>query len=391
MGEGVTSIGGYAFKDCSGLTSITIGSSVTRIGQCAFLDCSGLTSVTIPNSVTSIGYYAFNGCSGLTSITVESGNTVFDSRNNCNAIIVTTSNTLIAGCMNTIIPESVTSIGNHAFYGCSALTSVIIPESVTSIGNYAFYGCSGLTSIVVESGNTVYDSRDNCNAIIETATNTLIRGCMNTIIPNSVTSIGDGAFGYCSGLTSITIPNSVTSIGYFAFGLCSGLTSVTIPEGVTSIGSHAFDSCHCLTSITIPENVTSIEEETFYGCRSLTTVTIGSGVTSIGKWTFWRCSGLQSIICYAKETPEVKEDTFEFDRVSRITLQVPRESVQKYKDHPVWGKFKIEVITGIEDVWSGESGEDFERSIYDLSGRRLPAGRMPQGIFIRNGKKIAVK
>ena len=268
----VTSIGLFAFSHCTSLTSVTIGNSVTSIGQSAFSGCSGLTSITIPNSVTSIGNYLFSGCSDLTSLKVESGNTVYDSRDNCNAIIETATNTLIYGCMNTIIPNSVTSIGEWAFSGCSGLTSVSIPNSVTSIGSTAFsgcsdltsvtipnsvtsigtsafYGCSGLTSIKVESGNTKYDSRNNCNAIIETATNTLISGCKNTVIPNSVTIIGSSAFGGCSGLTSITIPNSVTSIGQAAFSGCSGLTSITIPNSVTTIGTSAFANCRGLTSV----------------------------------------------------------------------------------------------------------------------------------------------
>ena len=170
------------------------------------------------------------------------------------------------------IGNSVTSIGKCAFYGCSGLTSVTIPNSVTSIRQGAFGSCSGLTSIKVESGNSVYDSRENCNAIIETATNTLISGCKKTIIPNSVTSISWYAFYECSGLTSVTIPNSVTSIGDGAFEHCTGLTSVTIPNSVTSIGYWAFCDCTGLTSVIIPNSVTSIGDEAFWGCIGLTRI-----------------------------------------------------------------------------------------------------------------------
>ena len=204
--------------------------TLTYIGDEAFRDCSSLTSVTIPKGVTSIGEDAFLDCSALTSVT---------------------------------IPNSVTSIGGSAFAGCESLKSVTIPNSVTSIGWGAFRDCSSLTSMVVASGNSTYDSRDNCNAIIETATNTLIAGCQNTTIPNSVTSIGGHAFEDCSALTSVTIPNSVTSIGDEAFLGCSSLTSVTIPNSVTSIGWYAFEGCPKLKYITIPNGVTSIGYSAF--------------------------------------------------------------------------------------------------------------------------------
>ena len=202
---GSTSVRGiwYNFNSSSRTAEVTYkGSSPNQYDEYSgsIVIPSSVTYNSVTYSVTSIGISAFDGCSALTSIT---------------------------------IPNSVTSIGDYAFKGCSGLTSVTIPNSVTSIGNYAFSGCSGLTSISVESGNTHYDSRNSCNAIIETSSNTLIAGCKNTVIPNSVTSIGDYAFSGCSDLTSVTIPNSVTSIGNYAFNGCSGLTSITIPNSVT--------------------------------------------------------------------------------------------------------------------------------------------------------------
>jgi len=298
LSEGVTSIGDSTFYNCKKLTTVTIGNSITSIGSSVFYGCSGLTNITIGNSVTSIGNYAFYNCRGRTYIAVDSNNQTYDSRNNCNAIIETSTNKLILGCKNTIIPDSVTSIGSSAFSYCSGLTSITIPDSVTSIGSNAFAYCSGLT---------------------------------NVTIPNSVTSIGDGAFCGCSSLTSsITIPNSVTSIGIDTFYNCSKLTSITIPDSVTSIGINAFSGCSGLTSITIPNSVTSIGGQAFQSCSGLANITIGNSVTSIADQAFYYCTGLTSITCNATKAPTIKSGTFRNVKTGG-TLTVPAGS-----NYDVW-------------------------------------------------------
>lgn len=189
----------------------------------------------------------------------------------------------------------VTSIVSYAFKECTKLTGINIPKSVTSIGDFVFAFCTNLTSIKVTEGNPVFDSRENCNAIIHTAKNTLILGCQNSTIPSSVTTIGQYAFGWCTGLTSITIPNSVTNIEYMAFMGCSNLSSIIIGENVESIRRWAFEKCSSLTSVIIPNSVTTIEEEAFRECDNLSSVVIGDGVKNIERLTFLLCTNLSSV------------------------------------------------------------------------------------------------
>ncbi len=293
---GTLTIADLAFERCY-LTSINIPDSVTNIGDRAFFLCRDLTSITIPDSVTSIGKDAFLDCPGLISITVDSDNKAYFSEGNC--LIKKSTNTLILGCKNSIIPSSVKTIGEFAFSGCSGLTSIAIPNSVTSIEYGAFTGCSGLTEITVDFSNTVYLSTDNC--LIKKSTNTLILGCKNSIIPNNVTSIGYHAFNSCDGLTSITIPDSVTSIGDYAFFLCRDLTSITIPNGVTIIGDFAFSSCSDLLSVTMPNSVTSIGDSAFLSCDNLTNITFEGTKTewaAIEKGSAWKNNvGIYTVHC----------------------------------------------------------------------------------------------
>ena len=252
----VTTIGKGAFCGCDSLTSINIPNSVTMIGNWAFSLCKSLTSINISNSVTTIGEYAFSDCHSLTSITIPSsvvtiignpfcrwhGNLYNESKAFIyeDHVLFNKNKTILieyrAKETNYTIPNSVTTIGDHAFYGCKFLISINIPNSVTTIGNLAFSGCDSLTSIN---------------------------------IPNSVTTIGKGAFVGCESLTNINIPNSVTTIGEQAFWGCDSLTSITIPNSVTTIGEQAFAFCDSLTSINIPNSVTTIEDGAFYGCENI--------------------------------------------------------------------------------------------------------------------------
>ena len=355
----VTKIGNYAFSGCSSLTSVTIPNSTTSLGECAFNDCDGLTSFTISDSVDSIGNGAFYSCSNLASITIGNsvtsiGATAFCF---CDRLTIVT------------IPESVTAIGNSAFQGCinikefngkfastdkrclivdgvlnsfapADLAEYTIPDSVTAIGNSAFYMCSKLTSVT---------------------------------IPNSVYSIGNGAFYNCSNLTSVTIPDSVTQIGNWAFQHCSSLTSITIPDSVITLGGNPFWACtslaefngkfasedkHCLlvdsvlnsfaigcgvTEYTVPDSVTSIGYGAFRSCNSLTSINIPNGITSIDAYAFENCTYLKTVTCAAITPPTLGGSAFR-DNAPDRKIYVPSGSVDAYKAAEGWSEYADAIV-----------------------------------------------
>lgn len=324
-GVDVTSIGDKAFYDCNNLTSVTLPDGVTSIGDEAFAGCSNLTDINIPDSVSSIGERAFEGCSGISleelQIEAEEENELDtpeeDEQNEADVPEEDEQNesdvpederqnkmgspraveedfVIENGVLkkyqgsggDVIVPDGVTSIGDHAFSRDDSVTSVILPNSVTNIGNEAFWMCGSLTSINIPNGVTSIGEKAFSNCSRLTSIN----------LPDNVTDIEDGAFEWCYNLTSIDIPDGVTSIGNKVFEMCNGLISVTLPNSLISIGDSAFADCYNLSSINIPNGVTSIGYMAFDDCRSLANVTFPNSVTSIDSYAFNGCSSLTSVI-----------------------------------------------------------------------------------------------
>lgn len=385
----VVSIGERAFFYCYELSSLKLNDGLKTIGKEAFLGCETLESISIPASVESIGQSAIAICQALKSVKVEEGNKVYDSRNNCNAIIETANNSLIAGCNATTIPYGIESIVKAAFRGCEKITSIDIPSSVAYIGEEAFLLCKSLTTIsipasvtyisgnpfiqcyslktiIVDKANKDFDSRENCNAIIETATNKLISGCNSTLIPIGVTAIGQRAFSELK-LSKIDIPATVTSIGIKAFAFCNNLTSVKIPNGVTTLGELAFFDCQSLTSVEIPASLTRIEESVFESCKSLKDVYL---------------YGTEGKECYVNSFLGIAEDA---------VLHVDASLVDMYKAD--WNSIFSNIVpleaTGIENIHADDNKQPYR--IYSVDGKQQNA--MQKGINIlryKNGKTIKV-
>ena len=399
----VTKIGESAFQtfyENNGLKSIVIPNSVTEIGHSAFEGLSGLYSIIIPESVVRIGSDMFKRCSNLSVIEVAPGNTVYDSRGGCNAIIESATNTLVSGCKGTVIPGSVTTIGNEAFRSCKGLQSVIIPEGVKSIGKAAFQECSGLAEvsipasleeiganaflectgirvIKVAQGNRLFDSRDDCNAIVRTRNNELIMGCATTKIPRSVRKIGNRAFYHChfdgpleltegieeigeeafticSGFSEIVLPASLKNLGKNAFAELDMLISIkvnpanryydsredcnaiirtkdntlllacentVIPQSVKTIGERAFSNCKANKAIVLPQGLEHIDREAFANYKSAAPLSLPSTLKTIGPKAFVSCRGLAPELVIPGTVKEIGDSAFQFSYgVETITI-----------------------------------------------------------------------
>ena len=350
--QGTRSICDTAFFLCGSLQSVTIPDSVTSIGGSVFWFCSSLQSVIIPDSVTSIGDNAFMNCSSLQSVT---------------------------------IPDSVTSIGDSAFSECSSLQSVTIPESVTIIKGNPFPACPAKVinhsnHFTIFEGNLYTSDRRKLISYLSKGENFIIPDSVTSIgdgafedcwslqsvtIPDSVTSIGDLAFYDCRSLHSVTIPDSVTSIGESAFYRCSSLQSVTIPDSVTSIGSSAFESCSSFQSVTIPASVTSIGESAFEGCSSLQSVTIPDSVTSIGDSAFEFCDSLHSVTIPDSVT-SIGDDAFH-ECLSLQSVTIP-DSVTSIGDSAFSGCSSLQSVTIPDSVTSiGDCAFSFCSSLQSVT------------------------
>ena len=372
--DGITSIGPNFFNDYKQIESVTMTNSVTKIESYAFRDCVALASVSLSDNITEIEEFAFQTCC-MSTITLPSklttiGNAAFQ---------------FCAHLTDLVIPNGVTSIGNYAFSGIIHITSINIPSSVTTIGDNPFSNCRDLATITVAPANTKYDSRNECNAIIETSSNTLISGCKTTTIPESVEIIDATAFQGMTGLTSITIPGGVKSIEYAAFSGCENLQSIVLPNSVQHLDLAAFQQCYSLSSVTLSTNVDWIEDAAFGSCTSLTTFTIPSSVTHFTYRAFSGCNAMTDVYC--SMDPNDDNNTIIFNDELSHAFKENKETKFHVFNKSIWEtKFPNANVTFVGDLASslnvdeeaiGTSGVKWRYTSEDKTLTIYGSGAMP--------------
>lgn len=372
--DGITSIGPNFFNDYKQIESVTMTNSVTKIESYAFRDCVALASVSLSDNITEIEKFAFQTCC-MSTITLPSK-------------LTTIGNAAFQFCSHLtdlVIPNGVTSIGDYAFSGIIHITSINIPSSVNTIGHNPFYNCRDLATITVEPANTKYDSRNECNAIIETSSNTLISGCKTTTIPESVETIDANAFQGMTGLTSITIPSGVKSIEYAAFSGCENLQSIVLPNSVQHLDLAAFQQCYSLSSVTLSTNVDWIEDAAFVSCTSLTTFTIPSSVTHFTYRAFSGCNAMTDVYC--SMDPNDDNNTIIFNDESSYAFKENKETKFHVFNKSTWEtKFPNANVTFVGDLASslnvdeeaiGTSGVKWRYTSEDKTLTIYGSGDMP--------------
>ncbi len=390
-GKRITEIGGYAFSECTSLTSVVIPDGVTVIGSAAFSGCTSLKSVAIPSSVIRIENAAFRRCTSLASIVIPDGVQKIGNTDSWLEQQGTFSDCVSLTSIE--IPDSVTFIGGFTFAGCTSLTSVVIPAGVTNIDGGAFQNCNSLAEINVDENNTSYSSE---NGIVFNKDRTVLvqypegRNDISYSIPDTVTEIYAYAFYNCASLTSIDIPAGVTSIGDFAFYNCTSLTSIVIPDGVTTIGDYAFTGCTLLTSIVIPDSVINIDYGVFKGCASLTKITIPDGVTNIGNYTFEHCTSLTSIVIPNSVT-SIGEMAFD-GCTSLISIAIP-DSVTSIGHQAFYGctsLTSVEIPDSVTDI--GVSVFSHCDSLTEINvGENNTSYSSENGILFDKDKTVLIK
>lgn len=391
-------IGSNAFRDCPDLEFVSIGNKVEWVQKGAFRG-SGIREVVIPENLRYLDEEAFRDCQKLISVSLPGHiSNIYEN--------------LFRDCISlkeVVISNGIRYINRSAFYNCKSLESITIPESVVSIANDSFYnnnpfsGCSNLSSIIVQEGNSVYDSRNSCDAIIETSSNTLIVGCKNTIIPDDVNTIQAYAFAGQSDLQSIKIPSGISKIGENAFSGCSSLSSVhitniddwfkidfrsnnfpmysnplyygqrlfvndsevmglVVPNEVSSINKYAFINCSSINSLMMQENVSSVGFGAFYGCKNISSIVIPNSLVNIGERAFENCSNLKIIKSFIKEPYSIKDNVFNtqegYSIYETAFLYVPYGTKTLYQSKTGWKKFQNIIEMEDENAISGDANGD---------------------------------